>query len=575
MLKKKKYETPTTKIVAVIYMSLACLFTLSFMLRPCERKRLTRVYPVHTQIVDKFSVNDRIHYQIMEKKLLDATNYFGKPHEKILQFALKVSFCAHYTDQINIYDKSLDRAYSMALILAEEKVNLDVIIASLLYETIGKKDITQKTLQTLFGTGVVNLIFETSKMHSVLENKEVKHLETEFYRSFLISIMNDSKVILLMFANRLYEMRNVGASSNNFYDGLEISYETWQIFVPLAHRLKLQGFKDKLGDLSFQFLMPIEYDMITTYFTEHIENFDFLNMVQILEQHTQKGDEKVRYKYRRKSIHSTWNKLRKSNSSISEILDILAFRIIVKGTVRECYAQMFRVISIWPVVSKYFRDYIACPKPNGYQSIHFVVQVNSKPVEIQIRTETMDFEAEYGRCSHWMYNPNNERIISNENKFIEQEWSNAIELAGKTTISSYDFMESIRTTIFDCSIFILTPSKLFLLNKGDKLYDLHRVSDIVCDVPLSTPLKNGDFFEEAIKKELIWIRSTTLEWNEIYEIFKNYEINVTGMHTDSKFYVGFFQVEVEASPDLEYKLRKIKEETFGVKICAYYHCFED
>jgi len=401
--------------------------------------------------------------------------------------------------------------FETAKILAEMKADTETIAAGLLHDTIEDCGITKEDLEHEFGPTVAFLVEGVSKLGKLKYRGAKRH--TESLRKLFVAMAQDIRVILIRLADRLHNVQTLK------YLPLEkqkrISSETLEIYAPLANRLGIWRIKGMLEDAAFPYAYPTEYKKVVelrkTKGKETIKRLE--KIYRTLERElAMRGLKNFTIDYRIKYLYSLYEKLLRKNMDIDEIYDISALRVIV-GSIEECYQVLGVIHSLWRPIPGRLKDYIASPKPNGYQSIHTsIFSGEGNMIEIQIRTREMQQEAEYGIASHIAYDeagkPEWGGKITRNIEWIKEliEWQKHMQ-------EDHKFISTLKTEFFHDRIFVFTPKgEVVELPKGsspiDFAFKIHseigvhaygaRVSGKM--VSLDTPLKNGDLVEIIVNK---------------------------------------------------------------------------
>tara|TARA_Y100000389_G_scaffold204574_1_gene258072 strand:- start:1878 stop:3017 length:1140 start_codon:yes stop_codon:yes gene_type:complete len=318
----------------------------------------------------------------------------------------------------NSYDKLfIDHSIEISKILSSIHSDIDTIISGLLYGILDNTNITDKFIENVFGTNVINIV---RGVYNSNYNISISSPLYEYNLKKMILIMkNDWRIIHVKLADRLNFLRISTFQTNNIID---ISKETLFIYAPLAHKLGIWDIKTELEDLSFAFINPKEYDRTSTIVRNRLTLYNQYknNTKNILRDIL---TDNIYYKYseesRVKSVYSVWKKSQKRQCSIEEIHDLVAIRIIISDdwlfddSSTVCFQILSKIHSRWPVVHGSVKDYINSPKNNGYQSLHTTIfMMPNLPVEIQIRTQKMHQIAMHGTAAHWKYKQDNFRTVS-------------------------------------------------------------------------------------------------------------------------------------------------------------------
>ena len=392
---------------------------------------------------------------------------------------------------------------AVAQIVAEElHLDSESIEAALLHDTIEDTSATHEDISRLFSPTVADLVEGVSKLTRVhYTSKEVEQMEN--LRKMLMAMSKDIRVILIKISDRLHNMRTMEYQTPEKQK--QKSFETMEIYAPIAHRLGMQKMKWELEDLSLKYLDPISYREIVEALNEKAAQYDGF-MSSIHDQITRRLREAHigGYVYgRMKHPYSIYRKMYTQNKSLDDVYDLFAFRVIV-DTVSDCYNVLGIIHDLYKPILGRFKDYIGTPKPNMYQSLHTtVVGQNGIPFEVQIRTREMHEVAEYGIAAHWKYKQNGQGA-GDEGRY---EWVRRL-LENQEGADAEDFIHSLKVDMFADEVFVFTPrGDVINLPAGatpiDFAYNIHsavgnhmvgaKVNGRL--VPFDTRLKNGDIVE--------------------------------------------------------------------------------
>ena len=399
---------------------------------------------------------------------------------------------------------------NVALILLTFDVDLQTIEASLLHDVVEDTSVSLDTIKDKFGKEVALLVDGVSKI-SQIKFLSLEEWKLESLRKVLIAMASDFRVVFIKLADRLHNMRTLNYLPEE--KRREVAKETMEIYVPLAHRLGIYTLKWELEDLAFKYLEPEIFQDLKIKVSkkrEERENEIFDIKIKI-ENLLNENNITCRVEGRAKNLYSIYRKMKQDNKTFDEIFDLTALRVIVP-TIQDCYKTLGIVHTRWKPIPGRVKDYIAIPKPNGYQSLHTtLIDDNGEPFEIQIRTEEMHKNCEYGIASHWSYKEKGKKIdpdMSNKINWIRQivEWQ-------KTIPSAREFINRVKEDIFSDEIFVFTP-KGEIINLTvdatpiDFAYKIHTEIGNKCIgakvngkiVPLNYKLKTGDRVEILTSK---------------------------------------------------------------------------
>ena len=392
---------------------------------------------------------------------------------------------------------------AVAQIVAEElHLDSESIEAALLHDTIEDTEATHEQLAKLFSPTVADLVEGVSKLTRVhYTSKEEEQMEN--LRKMLMAMSKDIRVILIKISDRLHNMRTMEYQTPEKQK--QKSFETMEIYAPIAHRLGMQKMKWELEDLSLKYLDPIGYREITEALDEKAAEYDgFMSAIhdQIVTRLRAEGIEATVYG-RMKHPYSIYRKMYTQNKSLDDVFDLFAFRVIV-DTVADCYNVLGIIHDLYKPILGRFKDYIGTPKPNLYQSLHTtVVGESGIPFEVQIRTKEMHEVAEYGIAAHWKYKQNGQGA-GDEGRY---EWVRRL-LENQEGADAEDFIHSLKVDMFADEVFVFTPNgDVINLPAGatpiDFAYNIHsavgnhmvsaKVNGRI--VPLNHRLQNGDVVE--------------------------------------------------------------------------------
>ena len=425
---------------------------------------------------------------------------------------------------------------NVALILTEIYADSQTLATALLHDVINFSDVTIEDVEEAFGKEIKELVDGISRINKLSLSADNDALAS-YHKKILVGLSGDVRIIILKIADRLHNMRTLWAIPER--KRKEKAKETLEILVPIAHRLGINHIKSELEDLCLKYYKPDVYNDILEKLSESRQELDksVEEMMQSVSKILTDNNIPHEMKGRTKSVYSIYNKLNKGKS-FNEIYDILALRYLV-NTEAECYLALGLIHAKYKPVPKRFKDYIARPKSNGYQSLHTTVfGVDGKLFEIQIRTYDMDKVAEYGFASHWSYKQHGVNKVNDMEQKLKS-FRSIIEL-NEQQVEGEEFVNTVKKEVFNSNnIYVYTPKgDVFELPLGstpiDFAYRIHTsvghqmVGAIVNGniVPLDYKLKDGDIVKintnknsKGPSKEWVNIAYTTSAKNKIKAFF--------------------------------------------------------
>ncbi len=430
----------------------------------------------------------------------------------------------------------------VAMILTTVYADKETIIAGLLHDVLEDCDCTKDEIEEKFGPVVMQLTYGVTKLNRLNFSTENEYL-IEYYKKIIVGMSEDVRMIIIKLADRLHNMRTLWALPEEKQK--RIAKETLEIFAPIAHHLGIHKIKSELEDLSLRYLKPnVFYDIAEKLNKTKLEREKTVNeMMNSVSNLMTEHNIKHEIKGRAKSIYSIYNKLDKGKK-FSDIYDLLALRILV-DTEQECYLALGLIHSKYRPLPKRFKDYIAMPKPNMYQSLHTTVfGIDGYLFEIQIRTHEMDEVAENGIASHWAYkeHKSKDQVFKNTTEQKLQFFKTIMDLNAEK-LSSEDFVNSVKDEVLNQNIYVFTPKgDVFELPVGatpiDFAYKVHtRVGETMVGaivngsiVPLDYELQNNDIVKintnknsKGPSKEWLTIAKTTQAKSRIKAFFAKSE----------------------------------------------------
>lgn len=439
--------------------------------------------------------------------VLEIKSYIGYPDLALLKKVYQYAEAAHRGKKRISGEDFIKHPLEVAFILAKMKVDLTTIIASLLHDVVEDTLIPIEDIKKEFGEEVALLVDGVTKIGRIKfmsqEENQAKNL-----RKMFLAMAKDIRVVLIKLADRLHNMRNLSFLSKE--KQLTQAKETLEIYVPLAYKLGMFNLKWELEDLSFKFLNPQEYNNIENKVAESRKKREkkVQTAMRIVKDKLDSLGFKAEISGRSKNIYSIYQKIERRQIGFNDIYDLIAIRIIV-NSVKECYEILGIIHEIWKPIPGKFVDYIAMPKPNMYQSLHTtVITPKNGPLEVQIRTLEMHNISEYGVAFDWKY-----KIKKDKDFEGKLSWLRQILKQQKDSEKPEDFMEILKTNLFEDEVFIFTPKGdvTFLpidSTPVDFAYYIHTDIGDGCVgakvngkiVPIHHRLGNGDIVEILISK---------------------------------------------------------------------------
>lgn len=341
---------------------------------------------------------------------------------------------------------------AVAEILADLGMDEETIVAGLLHDVVEDTEYTEKQLVADFGEEVGLLVDGVTKLGSLkFQSKEERQAEN--LRKMFLAMSKDIRVLIIKLSDRLHNLRTINYMTHDKI--IEKCRETLDIYAPLAARLGIYTMKMELEDIALKFLEPEAYYELAEQVNERKGERE--KSIETVVEKIKKSLDEIDIKYdiygRSKHFYSIYKKMKYQHKSIDEIFDLMAVRVIVE-TVRDCYAVLGMVHTMWTPIPGRFKDYIAMPKPNMYQSLHTtVISENGKPFEIQIRTYEMHRIAEYGIAAHWKYKEG----IESDKEEVKLSWLRQALEWQKDVKDPKEFMESLKMDLFSGQVFVFTP----------------------------------------------------------------------------------------------------------------------
>jgi len=431
--------------------------------------------------------------------------YLPEEHIKRLQQAYLVARDAHEGQTRSSGEPYITHPVAVACILAEMKLDHETLMAALLHDVIEDTPATYQDMEQLFGKSVAELVEGVSKLDK-LKFRDKKEAQAENFRKMIMAMVQDIRVILIKLADRTHNMRTLGALRPD--KRRRIALETLEIYSPLAHRLGIHHLKTELEELGFEALYPNRYRVIKEVVKAARGNRKEMiqKILSEIDGRLQEAGIPCRVSGREKHLYSIYRKMTLKEQRFHSIMDIYAFRVIVKD-LDTCYRVLGQMHSLYKPRPGRVKDYIAIPKANGYQSLHTsMIGPHGVPVEVQIRTEDMDQMAEMGVAAHWAYKQAGESGTTAQIR--AQRWLQSLLELQQSAGSSFEFIESVKSDLFPDEIYVFTPEGRIVELPTDSTpvdfaYAVHTDIGHACvgarvdrqPYPLSQPLTSGQTVE--------------------------------------------------------------------------------
>lgn len=446
----------------------------------------------------------------IERLLEKASAYIKEPDLLRIQEAYEFAEQAHHGQVRKSGEPYILHPLAVADIVVNMQMDTLSIIAALLHDVVEDTTVSLEQIRERFGETCAMLVDGLTKLERI-QFRSKEEQQNENYRKMFIAMARDIRVIVIKLADRLHNMRTLKYQSEE--SQRRISYETLEIFCPIAHRLGISAIKWEMEDIALRYLNPQQYYRIANLMhKKRAEREQYIdNVIVCIREKLDEMGIQADLSGRPKHIYSVFKKMTVKNKQFNEIYDLLAIRIIVDN-IKDCYATLGIIHTLWKPMPGRFKDYIAMPKTNMYQSLHTtVVGPNGEPTEVQIRTWEMHRTAEFGIAAHWAYkegSAGNGGSFDNKMTFFRE----ILELQHETKDAS-EFVESLKMDFFSDLVFVFTPKgEVIELPSGsvplDFAYRIHtevgnrtigaKVNGRI--VPLDHQLKTGDIVEILTSK---------------------------------------------------------------------------
>ena len=435
----------------------------------------------------------------------DCSGYLKPEDISQLQNAYHFSESAHQGQFRDSGEPYISHPLAVAGILAEWHLDSQALSAALLHDVMEDTSVTKNQILEMFGKPVAELVDGVSKLDKI-EFETQEEAQAENFRKMLLAMARDVRVILIKLADRLHNMRTLDAVPA--HKRRRIARETMDIYAPIANRLGLNSIYQELEDLSFKYLYPDRCRVLSKAVGAARGNRREVvsKVLAAIEKRLLDGGITAQVRGRQKHLYSIYRKMREKHLSFAQVLDVYGFRIVVKD-VQACYIALGVLHGLYKPIPGKFKDYIAIPKANGYQSLHtHLFGPFGSPIEMQIRTQEMHKIAEAGVASHWLYKSSDQSITDLQKK--THQWLQSLLEMQSESGDSVEFLEHLKVDLFPDEVYVFTPKgKIMAMPRGvtavDFAYAVHTDIGNRCVavkinqelMPLRTELKNGNRVE--------------------------------------------------------------------------------
>jgi GTP diphosphokinase / guanosine-3',5'-bis(diphosphate) 3'-diphosphatase len=428
--------------------------------------------------------------------------YCTNTDREIIANAFLFGANAHEEQMRSSGDPYFTHPTAVAYTLAEMRLDTDTIIGALLHDVVEDTNITSEEISQSFGEAPAKLVKGMTKLAKI-KFRSKEEAQAENFRKMILAMVEDIRVIIIKLADRLHNMGTLGSLAPE--KKRRVAQETLEIYAPIAHRLGMHHFKNEFQDLAFEAIYPYRHKTLQARVNQahgHRKRlFDKLKN-SLITHFTTEQIPPERISGREKRLYSIYQKMLRRSTPLSEIMDVYAFRIIATSE-RQCYNILGGVHALYKPIPGRFKDYIAIPKANGYQSLHTTLfGPYGIPIEIQIRTKEMDYTADKGIAAHWVYKSDN------ANQQRTRRWLKKLSAIQSHSSTSLDFIQNVKVDLFPDEVYVFTPlGDIRELPAGattiDFAYSIHTQVGNQCIaarvnrrlVPLSQKLNHGETVE--------------------------------------------------------------------------------
>lgn len=439
-------------------------------------------------------------------RLVNKLDYLSEADLAKVRAAYRFSDQAHLGQLRNSGEPYITHPIAVAAQCAEWKLDAQALMAALLHDALEDCDVSKADLIEHFGAPVAELVDGLTKLDKLQFNTREEN-QADSFRKMLLAMARDVRVILIKLADRTHNMRTLSDAPRNKWG--RIASETLEVYAPIAYRLGLNQTYRELQDLSFRYLRPWRYAVLSKAIAKaRGRRRDLIQKVRAdLETCFERQGLQVKIAGREKTLFSIYHKMNEKNLSFAQVTDIYGFRVIVP-TLIDCYTSLGLLHQLYKPVPGKFKDHIAISKINGYQSLHTtLVGPSGIHVEFQVRTEAMHLVAESGVAAHWLYKENPNKPVSQHER-MGSKWLQSLLDIGNETHDATEFWEHVKVDLFPDAVYVFTPkSRIMAMPRGATMVDFayaihsnvgdHAVAAMINNqqVPLRTEVSNGQMIE--------------------------------------------------------------------------------
>lgn len=451
----------------------------------------------HIEAMDEYLSPEELYQDLIER----VQKYHPSDDISLIEKAYKVAYEAHKDQVRRSGEPYIIHPLCVAIILADLQLDKESIVAGLLHDVVEDTIMTDEEISKEFGPDVALIVDGVTKLEKIKYNEDKIEFQADNLRKMLLAMAKDIRVIMVKLADRLHNMRTLKHMAPE--KQIEIARETMDIYAPLAQRLGIMKLKVELDDLSLKYLEPeAYYDLVDRIAVRKVERERYVQaIVEEVSQHIKNAGIEAKIDGRVKHFYSIYKKMRNQSKTLDQIYDLFAVRIIV-DSVKDCYAALGVIHEMYKPIPGRFKDYIAMPKPNMYQSLHTtLIGPTGQPFEIQIRTLDMHRTAEFGIAAHWKYKEMSDGKKTEDQEAEKLSWLRQILDWQKDMSDSHEFLNVLKSDLdlYSDTVYCFTPTgDVKTLPRGsntiDFAYSIHSaVGDKMIGAKVNGKLVNIDY----------------------------------------------------------------------------------